>query len=84
MKNKHLWRFNLISFLVAGLLISSCSKEPEKEVEKEFKFDEIPLNENPIEIEDKSDYYSNHAYDVDPDYALAIGADSSSYCPWRI
>lgn len=78
MKNKHLWRFNLISFLVAGLLISSCSKEPEKEVEKEFKFDEIPLNENPIEIEDKSDYYSNHAYDVDPDYALAIGADSSS------
>ena len=58
----------LISLLSLSLLVSCSGNNgsTNNDNDEEFQFDEIPLVDKPIEFEDKSDYYCNQAYDVDP------------------
>ena len=66
----------LISLLSLSLLVSCSGNNgsTNNDNDEEFQFDDIPLVDKPIEFEDKSDYYCNHAYDVDSNYRILIGS----------
>ena len=63
------------ALLLSLTCLSGCSCSNTSKKEKEFAFDEIKLSDNPIELEDKSYYYSNQIYDVEPDFSLLIGSN---------
>lgn len=67
-------KLSLFTFLLCIGTLAGCGKSKPKE--KEFKFDDIELVDNPIEIEDNSYYYCNQIYDVETNFVLYVGSSN--------